>query len=55
MLVAVASLFAAGSALADEPGGGAKDGVAEDSIAHSLPQNGDPGGFRKALSERGVT
>ena len=35
MVVAVASFFAAGSALADEPEGGLKDGVAEDFIAHS--------------------
>lgn len=55
IVVAVASFFAAGSALADEPEGGLKDGVAEDTIAHVLPHHGDPGGVRKVLSERGVT
>jgi porin len=32
-----------------------KDGVPPSSIATSLPQNGDPGGMRKWLSERGLT
>ena len=34
---------------------GAVDGIPSPSIATSLPQNGDPGGFRKWLSKYGVT
>ena len=32
-----------------------KDGVRLPSIATSLPSNGDPGGGRKMLAERGIT
>ena len=52
IVVAVASFFAAGSALADEPEGGLKDGVAQDTIAHVLPHHGDRRGPEGA-SERG--
>src|ERR1043165_1868887 len=45
--------LSAGAALADEEKW--KDGVPPSSIATSLPQNGDPGGMRKWLSERGLT
>lgn len=34
---------------------GAVDGIPSPSIATSLPHNGDPGGFRKWLSQYGVT
>ena len=30
-------------------------GITEPSIATSLPQNGDPGGIRKRLSDKGIT
>lgn len=43
----------AGAALADEEEW--KNGIPPSSIATSLPQNGDPGGMRKWLSERGLT
>ncbi|HKS65288.1 MAG TPA: carbohydrate porin, partial [Xanthobacteraceae bacterium] len=45
--------LSAGAALADDEKW--KDGVPPSSIATSLPQNGDPGGMRKWLSERGLT
>ena len=32
-----------------------KDGVPEDSLAKSFPKEADPGGYRKALAERGIT
>lgn len=43
----------AGAALAEDDAW--KDGVPPGSIATSLPHNGDPGGMRKWLSERGLT
>ena len=42
----------AGSALADDEW---KDGVPPSSIATSLPNNGDPGGMRKWLFDRGLS
>ena len=45
--------LSAGAALADDEKW--KDGIPPSSIATSLPQNGDPGGMRKWLSERGLT
>lgn len=52
MAAALAALLAAsGLARADEP----KDGIPDPSIATSLPDNGDPGGVRKRLSQVGIT
>jgi porin len=45
--------FHAPDARAQDLGGSA--GIPEGSIAASLPQNGDPGGVRKGLSEKGIT
>jgi porin len=53
-LFAAAAFVACGqTALADDDDW--KDGIPPGSIASSLPNNGDPGGIRKWLSERGLT
>lgn len=49
-----ATLAINGSSSARAENGGPKDGIPDASIASSLPANGDPGGHRKALSERGI-
>jgi porin len=51
-LAAALLAFGAQTALADDEW---KDGIPPGSIATSLPNNGDPGGIRKWLSERGLT
>jgi len=53
LIALLGCVLSAGAALADEEKW--KDGVPPSSIATSLPQNGDPGGMRKWLSERGLT
>src|SRR4051812_13597559 len=53
ILIATALAVSAQSALADDEEW--KDGIPPGSIATSLPHNGDPGGMRKWLSERGLT
>jgi porin len=53
LIALLGCVLCAGAALADEEKW--KDGVPPSSIATSLPQNGDPGGMRKWLSERGLT
>jgi porin len=49
---AVAAFATAPASADDKP---TKDGIPEDSIATILPGNGDPGGIRKRLAERGFT
>ena len=53
LIALLGCVLSAGAALADDEKW--KDGVPPSSIAASLPQNGDPGGMRKWLSERGLT
>ncbi len=53
LIALLGCVLSAGAALADEEKW--KDGVPPSSIATSLPQNGDPGGMRKWLRERGLT
>lgn len=54
LMTSVAVLQAPSIALAGDDDG-PKDGIPSPSIATSLPGNGDPGGVRKRLSERGLT
>jgi porin len=53
VLIATALAVCAQPAMADDEEW--KDGIPPGSIAGSLPNNGDPGGMRKWLSERGLT
>jgi porin len=53
ILIGTALAVSARTALADDDAW--KDGIPPGSIAGSLPHNGDPGGMRKWLSERGLT
>ncbi|MEN3384983.1 MAG: porin, partial [Hyphomicrobiales bacterium] len=57
ILIATALAACAQTALAqeEEREGEWKNGIPPGSIASSLPNNGDPGGMRKWLSERGLT
>jgi porin len=50
--VVVAALFTTTAHAQDAAN---SNGIPEQSIATSLPQNGDPGGHRKALADRGIT
>ncbi len=52
--IAVAAISATPAAAQDASGPNV-NGIPEQSIATSLPHNGDPGGHRKALAERGTT
>lgn len=54
-LVMLAGLLAVMPARAQDEAGPDPSGIPKDSIATSLPANGDPSGRRKALAERGVT
>ena len=49
-IVALAALASQAKAADDEP----VTGIPDPSIATSLPGNGDPGGIRKSLAERGI-
>src|SRR5882757_10623917 len=58
ILIATALVACARTAMAqevEEREGEWKNGIPPGSIASSLPNNGDPGGMRKWLSERGLT
>ncbi len=48
------SLLMASAAPAQEWWYSSRDGIPDVSIATSLPHNGDPGGYRKWLSQRGI-
>ncbi|HEX5507265.1 MAG TPA: carbohydrate porin [Pseudolabrys sp.] len=52
---AVCIALGAHAALADEDDQPDKNGVTKDSIAHGLPDNGDPGGVRANLAKYGIT
>ena len=54
VLSAAIAVASAVPAVAQDAGGPNASGIPEQSIATSLPYNGDPGGHRKALAERGI-
>jgi len=51
---AIAAWFAITAASGQEWWDSSRDGIPDGSIATSLPHNGDPGGYRKWLSQRGI-
>jgi porin len=51
----LAALFAATLPVMAEEASGPNDSIPEQSIAHSLPGNGDAGGHRKRLADQGIT
>ena len=52
--VALTTLLGVPAAIAQEWWDSSRDGIPDISIATSLPHSGDPGGYRKWLSQRGV-
>ena len=53
-VVAIATWLAITAASGQEWWDSSRDGIPDVSIATSLPHNGDPGGYRKWLSQRGI-
>lgn len=51
----LAALFAATLPVMAEEESGPKDGIPEQSIARAMPANGDAGGHRTRLADRGIT
>ena len=52
--VALTTLLGVPAAIAQEWWDSSRDGIPDISIATSLPRSGDPGGYRKWLSQRGI-